>query len=76
MNTSELAKFIGREAELVFSGGHGTSFAPLKFRVRITDCKHVYGCTRMLVTPVSGQGDCWVDSARLSNISELCRAIT
>lgn len=69
MNTCELAKFIGREADL-------RSQDTLRFRVRITDAKISYGNTRFLVSPVSGQGQVWVDSARLSNISELCRAIT
>ena len=38
----------------------------LKFEVLIVDAKVSYGNARFLVTPVSGSGEVWVDSSRVS----------
>jgi hypothetical protein len=69
MNTKELMQYIGKEADLSFRGFAVTT-GQLVVRVRITDCKQAYGNTRMLVTPVAGSGQVWVDESRLSNISD------
>jgi len=38
----------------------------LQFSVLILDAKFSYGNARYLVTPVSGSGEVWVDSSRVS----------
>jgi len=54
MNASELNKYIGRE-------GRYTLVAPLYFDVKVTDVKTSYGRVRVLVEPISGSGEAWVD---------------
>ena len=41
----------------------------LQFNVLILDAKVSYGNARFLVTPVSGSGEVWVDSSRVSGLS-------
>ena len=56
--TRELQNYIGQKGLL--------SFDVLKCQVNILDAKMAYGNLRFLVTPVSGSGEVWVDSSRVS----------
>jgi hypothetical protein len=60
MNTSELAKLIGRQATL---SGRRNEFAT---SVRILDAKQVYGVTRYQVEPLQGSGSVWVNAERIT----------
>ena len=64
MNTSQLAKLIGREATLA---GRRNEFCTA---VRILDAKIVYGCLRYQVTPLQGTGSTWVNAERITLESE------
>lgn len=50
----ELLAAINKEGVIVTGG--------LKVKVRVTDVKQSYGRTRYLVTPLSGDGEVWVES--------------
>jgi hypothetical protein len=63
MNALELSQAIGHVAELTADG--------IRVLVHIMDAKHVYGCTRYLVTPVSGSDQVWVDAMRVKIQSEV-----
>jgi hypothetical protein len=67
MNTRELMKVIGQQAIL---SGRRNEFDT---SVRITDAKMSYGRVLYLVTPLQGNGEVWVDSARviIQNESEV-----
>ena len=58
VSTLELSKAIGQPATINQGG--------LTVRVRISDVKQAYGCTRYLVTPLAGEGSVWVDSNRVT----------
>ena len=58
MTTAELMAYVG-QTELLSSD-------KLRFFVRILDAKIAYGRVRFLVSPVSGEGQVWVDSSRIS----------
>jgi hypothetical protein len=57
--TGDLMGLIGREGYV--TGTIGT----VKFDVIVLDAKHVYGDTRVLVTPKSGEGSGWVSLSRM-----------
>jgi hypothetical protein len=59
MSTVELAKMLGKEADLYTAEG-------LRVKVRIEDAKVAYGSTRVRVTPVNGVGFAWVDRSRVT----------
>ena len=57
MSTLALQSLIGRQGLL--------SSDRLRFQVTILDAKLAYGNTRLLVEPVAGSGQVWVDSSRV-----------
>ena len=61
-NASSLALYIGKTGAL--------RCEYLSVDVRIVDAKRSYGRTLLLVRPVSGSGEQWVEEGRVSGISE------
>lgn len=61
-NASSLALFIGK------SGALRCEF--LSVDVTVADAKRSYGRTLLLVRPVSGSGEQWVEESRISGISD------
>jgi hypothetical protein len=61
-NASSLALFIGKAAVL--------RCEYLSVDVTIADAKRSYGRTLLLVRPVSGSGEQWVEEYRIHGISE------
>jgi hypothetical protein len=61
-NASALALFIGKTGVL--------RCEYLSVDVTIADAKRSYGRTLLLVRPVSGSGEQWVEESRISGISE------
>lgn len=59
MTGGELAYLINRLARLHLATG-------MTVAVRILDAKHIYGVTRVQVTPVAGSGKQWVDRGRVT----------
>lgn len=58
MTASHLSQYIGQTGVLRL----GTS---LRVDVSILDAKMAYGQTRLLVTPVRGDGQDWVEASRV-----------
>jgi hypothetical protein len=56
MSEKELAQYIGRTAIFGFK-----AFADLEFAVRIMETKTEFGQDRVLITPVAGHGEQWVN---------------
>jgi uncharacterized protein (AIM24 family) len=50
----ELLAAIDKEGTIITGG--------LTVNIRVTDVKQSYGRTRYLVTPISGDGEVWVES--------------
>lgn len=61
-NASSLALYIGKTGVL--------RCEYLSVDVTIADAKRSYGRTLLLVRPVSGAGEQWVEESRVSGISE------
>ena len=61
-NASSLALYIGKTGVL------GCEY--LSVDITIVDAKRSYGRTLLLVRPVSGSGEQWVEEGRVSGISE------
>ena len=61
-NASALALFIGKTGLL--------RCEYLSVDVTIVDAKRSYGRTLLLVRPVAGSGEQWVEGSRVSGISE------
>ena len=61
-NASSLALYIGKTGAL--------RCEYLSIDVTIVDAKRSYGRTLLLVRPVSGAGEQWVEEGRVSGISE------
>ena len=61
-NASTLALYIGKTGVL--------RCEYLSVDVAIVDAKRSYGRTLLLVRPVSGAGEQWVEESRVSGISE------
>ena len=61
-NASSLALYIGK------TGGLRCEY--LSVQVTIADAKRSYGRTLLLVRPVSGSGEQWVEESRISGISD------
>jgi len=61
-NASSLALYIGKTGVL--------RCEYLSVDVAIVDAKRSYGRTLLLVCPVSGAGEQWVEESRVSGISE------
>ena len=61
-NASSLALFIGK------SGALRCEY--LSVDVTVADAKRSYGRTLLLVRPVSGSGEQWVEESRVSGISD------
>ena len=61
-NASSLALFIGK------SGALRCEY--LSVEVTVADAKRSYGRTLLLVRPVSGSGEQWVEESRISGISD------
>lgn len=59
MTTAELARDIGKQAEVTIPGG-------LTIIVTIQDARQVWGRIDYLVAPVYGSGSTWVSSERVS----------
>ena len=62
-NASSLALYIGKTGVL--------RCEYLSIDVTIADAKRSYGRTLLLVRPVSGSGEQWVEEGRVSGLSEL-----
>lgn len=56
MTQEELAQYVGRMATFGFK-----AFADLRFQVRILGTKIAFGQERVLITPVAGSGEQWVN---------------
>ena len=65
-NASSLALYIGKTGML--------RCEYLSVQVEILDAKRSYGRTLILVRPVSGDGEQWVEENRVKNISERTRS--
>ena len=61
-NASSLALYIGKTGML--------RCEYLSVKVEIVDAKRSYGRTLLLVRPVSGDGEQWVEESRVKDISE------
>ena len=61
-NASSLALYIGKTGVL--------RCEYLSVDVMIVDAKRSYGRTLLLVRPISGSGEQWVEESRVSGISE------
>ena len=61
-NASSLALYIGKTGAL--------RCEYLSVDVTIADAKRSYGRTLLLVRPVSGSGEQWVEESRISGISD------
>ncbi len=61
-NASSLALYLGKTGVL--------RCEYLSVEVMITDAKRSYGRTLLLVRPVSGAGEQWVEESRVSGISD------
>jgi len=61
-NASSLALFIGK------SGAVRCEYVSVD--VTVADAKRSYGRTLLLVRPVSGSGEQWVEESRISGISD------
>jgi hypothetical protein len=61
-NASSLALFIGK------SGALRCEY--LSVDVTVADAKRSYGRTLLLVRPVSGSGEQWVEESRISGLSD------
>jgi hypothetical protein len=55
----KVAAMVGKEATLKTNEG-------LSIRVRVLDARQSYGRTEVLVEPVSGKGQAWVTTQRVS----------
>jgi len=62
-NASSLALYIGKTGVL--------RCEYLSIDVTIADAKRSYGRTLLLVRPISGSGEQWVEEGRVSGLSEL-----
>jgi hypothetical protein len=65
-NASSLALYIGKTGVL--------RCEYLSVDVMIADAKRSYGRTLLLVRPVSGSGEQWVEEGRVSGLSDSLRA--
>ena len=61
-NASSIALFIGK------SGALRCEY--LSVDVTVADAKRSYGRTLLLVRPVSGSGEQWVEESRISGLSD------
>lgn len=61
MTTKETLKAIGKKGTISIGG--------LRVNVKITDVKNSYGHDRYFVTPVSGEGEIWVEQNPLLTLS-------
>ena len=61
-NASSLALYIGKTGAL--------RCEYLSVDVMVADAKRSYGRTLLLVRPVSGSGEQWVEGSRISGISD------
>lgn len=61
-NASSLALYLGRTGAL--------RVERLSIDVVVADAKRSYGRTLLLVRPVSGAGEQWVEESRVSGLSE------
>jgi hypothetical protein len=57
MTTSELAPLIGRRVS--------AKFESLWVECTILECKQAYGRVRLLISPLEGSGEQWVDETRI-----------
>lgn len=65
MSGAALARFIGKEglARLVAStNGKGSVLVPVK----VKDARSVFGRVDVLVSPIGGEGELWMDAERLT----------
>lgn len=58
MNAKESIAMIGKKGTITIGG--------LRINVKITDVKNKYGHDRWFVTPISGEGEVWVEQNPLS----------
>lgn len=61
-NASSLALYIGKSGRL--------RCERLSVEVTVADAKRSYGRTLLLVRPVSGEGEQWVEAGRVGGISD------
>ena len=46
-------------------------FEEMYFAVKVIDAKNSYGKTRLLVRPVNGRGEMWIETHRLGNPTDV-----
>ena len=56
MSQKEPAQYVGKTATFGFK-----AFGDLRFEVRILDARTEFGQDRVLITPVAGDGEQWVN---------------
>jgi hypothetical protein len=54
---NEVQQYVGKKAVVSLGG--------LKIEVKVLDVKNSYGRTRYQITPVSGEGQIWVETITL-----------
>lgn len=57
MTATEMVPAIGTDVQV--------RFEDLRINCRVVDVKHVYGRPRLLVAPVDGAGEQWVELSRI-----------
>lgn len=62
MSAAELARFIGKEGKARLVASHASS-GVLKVPVKVKDARSMFGRVDLLVTPVGGEGEVWMDAA-------------
>jgi hypothetical protein len=61
---NELQDYIGRKI-MVPALDYSGHKAGVEFAATVRDAKSAYGCVRLLVHPVNGEGTAWVDLKRV-----------
>jgi hypothetical protein len=66
MSLKEIKKLVGNK-----TGGRDVAWitiGSLVFEVKILDVKQAYGRIDVLITPISGQGQRWIQASKLNEI--------
>jgi hypothetical protein len=63
MTANELRNYIGKEGDWTVNAGAGVTV-----RVKTKDARIMFGRVDVLVTPVTGTGEVWVDSQFLGDL--------
>lgn len=62
MSAAELARFIGKKGLARLVASHAVS-GVVKVPVIVKDARSMFGRVDLLVTPVGGEGEVWMDAA-------------